>query len=334
MTRTSFSYPPTTCSLLIIISTLLSSVLAIDPPPNTDVTWLYPIVPSTINNNNHQKLTYNTLDTLNVSWTSSRSPAYLNLACQKGDDSSDYTSVLKTLVPAIGNRLVGLSIATGYQACHFELSAPSVLLNISHGVGFEVVDDENVSPVFWTSLLSGGAGANSSNSSSSMAESLCTAAAAARGANDGAGSGGNNNNNNNGSREKYKMIGIGVGVAVGVFAGTTAGWLLVEIQRRKRRREGGEGGEAGDKGSSSSAAVAAGAKDEGRVEEWVRETSTAATAADGQRCSCSCSHRRRQQEGVEGRMEVDEGFGQAQRHEVQGQPVGEMDTNQTGCARQ
>ncbi|KAI4201936.1 MAG: hypothetical protein LQ350_002984, partial [Teloschistes chrysophthalmus] len=289
---------------------------------------------------NNQKLTYNTLDTLNVSWTSSRSPAYLNLACQKGDDSSDYTSVLKTLVPAIGNRLVGLSIATGYQGCHFELSAPSVLLNISHGVGFEVVDDENVPPVFWTSLLSGGAGANNSNSSSTLAESLCTAAAAARGANDGAGSGGNHNNSNNsGSREKYKMIGIGVGVAVGVFAGTTAGWLLVEIQRRKRRRVGGEGGgeEGGDKDKGSSSAAAAGvagANDEGRVEEWVRETSTTA-AAGGERCSCSCSsRRRREREGVEeeGRMEVDAGFGQRQRHEVHGQPVGEIDTDRTGCA--
>lgn len=198
-----------------------------------------------------------------------------------------------------------------------------MLLNISHSVGFEVVDDENVSPVFWTSFLSAGTGANSSNSSSFLAESLCTAAAAARGANDGGAAGGDNNNNNNGSREKYKMIGIGVGVAVGVFAGTTAGWLLVEIQRRKRRRVGVEGGEGGDKGSSS--AATAGADDKGRVEEWVRKTTTAAA---GERCSCS--HRRREQEALEGRTEsweVDAGYGQPQRHDVHGQPVGEMDTS-------
>ncbi|KAL8634570.1 MAG: hypothetical protein Q9228_007835, partial [Teloschistes exilis] len=226
---------PTTF-LLLIFSTFLSSIRAIDPPPNTDVTWLYPIVPST---NNNQNLTYNTLDTLNVTWISSRSPAYLTLTCQ--DDNNAYTPVLKTQVPATGNRLVGLIIASGYQGCHFELSAPSVIPNISHGVGFEIVDHEDESPVFWTSLSS--------------------SPTVARNAGDG---GGNNNNNNN--INKYKMVGIGVGVAVGVFACTTAGLLLVEIHRRKRRLRASGGGVEGEQNRSGAA------NDKGRVEEWVRET--------------------------------------------------------------
>ncbi|KAI4254061.1 MAG: hypothetical protein LQ352_003334 [Teloschistes flavicans] len=234
MTRKPFSHQPK-IFLLLIFFTLLSLILAIDPPPNTDVTWLYPIVPPT---NNNQNLTYNTLDTLNVTWISSRSPAYLTLTCQ--DDNDAYTSVLKTQVPATGNRLVGLSIASGYQGCHFELSAPSVMPNISHGVGFEIVANEDESPVFWTSLSSSPAAARS------------------------AGDGGSNNNSNN--TNKYKMVGIGVGVAVGVFASTTAGLLLVEIHRRKRRLRASGGGVEGEENRSGAA------NDKGRVEEWVRET--------------------------------------------------------------
>ncbi|KAL8695268.1 MAG: hypothetical protein Q9218_000166 [Villophora microphyllina] len=240
MNRKLFSHHPTI--ILFLISTLLSSIFAADHPPNTDVYWFYPAALPT-----NQNLTYNTLDTLNVSWISSHTPTFLNLACQ---NDNAYTSVLKTQVPATGNRLVGLGIASGYQGCHFEISAPSVMLNISHGVGFMMTDQQDKTPVFWTSGSSSMTGNNGS----------CAAAAS--------------ESRNGDGNNRYKMVGIGVGVAVGVFAITTAGWLLIETQRRKRRSRG-----------RSTDVDASGKGRDSRIKEWVKETTR-----EGGIEQCTCVH--------------------------------------------
>ncbi|KAL9601335.1 MAG: hypothetical protein Q9219_002630 [cf. Caloplaca sp. 3 TL-2023] len=171
-------------------------------PPANDVTWLYP-------NDFSRNHTFNALDTVNVSWISAYSPTFLNLACH--DRSGGYYSALQIGVPATGSRLVSLHSAAIYQGCHFEISAPANFSNISHSPSFDITVEEDQPPVFWTAI-----GQADGNRGGGCASSRA------------------DNDGGDDTRRKYAMIGIGVGVAVGVFAITTAAYMLLTIARRRK----------------------------------------------------------------------------------------------------
>ncbi|CAO1600743.1 hypothetical protein XANCAGTX0491_004425 [Xanthoria calcicola] len=236
------SYSPLYLSAFLL---LLSSTrtLADDPPQqpsssSSDVTWLYPSlsVPS---------LTFNTLDTINVSWISHNTPAYLKLSCQT---NNYYTTALELPVPATGNRLISLlslqpstssSTSTSnptspppYQSCTFQLSSPTNITNISQSVAFNLTSLPSTTqpPAFWSLDPTSFSAATQTflDQKSRADDARCR-------------------DKNNTSTSA--MAAIGVGVAVGVFALTTAGFVLYEVQRRRKLQlaeaesvEEGEGG--------------------------------------------------------------------------------------------
>ncbi|KAL8874787.1 MAG: hypothetical protein Q9198_006766, partial [Flavoplaca austrocitrina] len=83
-------------SYLTAILSLLTLTIAVENPSNSndDVTWLYPSLAA-------PSLSFNILDTVNVTWISTRTPAFLKLSCQK--DNNPYSSELEIPVPATGN---------------------------------------------------------------------------------------------------------------------------------------------------------------------------------------------------------------------------------------
>ncbi|KAI4277431.1 MAG: hypothetical protein L6R38_005445 [Xanthoria sp. 2 TBL-2021] len=208
------SYSPLYLSASFLLTTL---TLAIDQPQksSSDVTWLYPSlsVPS---------LTFNTLDTINVSWISHNTPAILKLSCQT---NNYYTTALELPVPATGNRLVSLlllssytpsssSSSPSYQSCSFELSSPTNITNISQSVAFNLTATSTQEPAFWS------LDPNSFSSSSQKYLDQKARAEEAR--------------CKDKNTSTSAMAAIGVGVAVGVFALTTACFVLYEVQRRKK----------------------------------------------------------------------------------------------------
>ncbi|KAL8674481.1 MAG: hypothetical protein Q9168_001146 [Polycauliona sp. 1 TL-2023] len=202
---------------------LLSVALAVDETSQSDngVTWLYPSLAA-------PSLAYNTLDTVNVTWISTYTPAFLKLTCQQ---DSFYTSILELPVPATGNRLISLmtvastasSLSTSYQSCRFELSAP-----VSQSVSFNLTAISTQDPAFWS--------LDSSTFSSSSAE-FNEQQARARAA-----------QCSNKNTSTSAIAAIGVGVAVGVFALTTACFVLYEVQRRTKRQSAAAGIEGHDGG--------------------------------------------------------------------------------------
>ncbi|KAL8854669.1 MAG: hypothetical protein Q9221_000451 [Calogaya cf. arnoldii] len=204
------SYSPLHLAVFILLTTL---TLAIDPPQKSfeGVTWLYPSlsVPS---------LTFNTLDTINVSWISHQNPASLKLTCQT---NNYYTPALELPVPSTGNRLISLlllssssSSSPSYQSCRFELSSPTKITTLPQSVSFNLTAIPAQEPAFW-SLDS-----NSFSSSSSTYLDQKAKAEEAR--------------CKNKNTSTSAMAAIGVGVAVGVFALTTACFVLYEVQRRRK----------------------------------------------------------------------------------------------------
>ncbi|KAI4109652.1 MAG: hypothetical protein LQ339_001765 [Xanthoria mediterranea] len=216
------SYSPLYLSAFLL---LLSSALTLadDPPQqssSSDVTWLYPSlsVPS---------LTFNTLDTINVSWISHNTPAYLKLSCQT---NNYYTTALELPVPATGNRLISLlslqpstpttSITTTpspppYQSCTFQLSSPTNITNISQSVAFNLTSlPINHAPAFWSLDPTSFSAATQTflDQKSRADDARCR----------------------DKNTSTSAMAAIGVGVAVGVFALTTAGFVLYEVQRRRK----------------------------------------------------------------------------------------------------
>ncbi|KAL9001108.1 MAG: hypothetical protein Q9169_000291 [Polycauliona sp. 2 TL-2023] len=200
---------------LIPFISLLSVTLAADEPSqgdNEDVTWLYPSLAA-------PSLTFNILDTINVTWISTHTPAFLKLSCQKG---TVYTTALELPVPATGNRLLSLMIlsstnsisSTSYDSCHFELSSPTNFTNLSQSVSFNLTAISTQEPAFWSL---------DSSTFSSSSEKYLEQQARAQDA-----------RCKNKNTSTSAMAAIGVGVAVGVFALTTACFVLYEVQRRKK----------------------------------------------------------------------------------------------------
>ncbi|KAL8704908.1 MAG: hypothetical protein Q9201_001977, partial [Fulgogasparrea decipioides] len=175
MTPQPSSYSPTlpinTISLFLFLPTALTFTLDQPTTNNNDVTWLYPIPPSTPQG----ILTYNTLDTLNVSWISTHAPTYLTLACytqtqSQSQNKSAYASTLQIAAPATGNRLISLNYAKGFTRCRFEISTPANTSTVSHSHTFDLLDQEDKDPVLWT-LESSAPAAQRTNDSTSCPSS-------------------------------------------------------------------------------------------------------------------------------------------------------------------
>ena len=221
-----FLYLP---SYLTAILTLLTLTIAIENPSNSndDVTWLYPSLAA-------PSLSFNILDTVNVTWISTRTPAFLKLSCQK--DNNPYSSELEIPVPATGNRLISLMIlsspasssAPSYDNCRFELSSPTNSPNLSESVAFNLTAISTREPSFWSL---------DSSTFSSSSEKFLEQQARAQEA-----------RCKNKNTSTSAMAAIGVGVAVGVFALTTACFVLYEVQRRKKRQANEDAGEGDGEG--------------------------------------------------------------------------------------
>ncbi|KAI4271965.1 MAG: hypothetical protein LQ337_005635 [Flavoplaca oasis] len=210
---------------LTAILSLLTLTIAAENPSNSDdddVTWLYPSLAA-------PSLSFNILDTVNVTWISTRTPAFLKLSCRKGNNP--YSSELEIPVPATGNRLISLMILSStassststYDTCRFELSSPTNSPNLSESAAFNLTAISTREPSFWSI---------DSSTFSSSSEKFLEQQARAQEA-----------RCKNKNTSTSAMAAIGVGVAVGVFALTTACFVLYEVQRRKKRQAKEDAGE-------------------------------------------------------------------------------------------
>ncbi|KAL8802951.1 MAG: hypothetical protein Q9200_006406, partial [Gallowayella weberi] len=142
---------------------LVALTQAADQPSTDSVTWLYPSQIAL----DSQDLTFNTLDTLNVSWISTHTPAFLTLSCSSSSSSSNnqdptaaYTTILQLPVPASGTRLISLlplALATNPtpQQCHFSLSSsttppPANTNNHDNSIPFAILNEPDQTPALWT----------------------------------------------------------------------------------------------------------------------------------------------------------------------------------------
>ncbi|KAL8804239.1 MAG: hypothetical protein Q9182_002693 [Xanthomendoza sp. 2 TL-2023] len=211
---------------------LITLTQAADQPSTDSVTWLYPsqIALDT------QDLAFNTLDTLNVSWISTYTPAFLTLSCSSSSSSSNQdpapadTTILQLPVPATGTRLISLlplALAPNPtpQKCHFSLSSSSTTTPSTanpnakndNSIPFTILNSPDKPPILWTPDASS-TSSKYQQTKTHAQESKCKSK----------------------DTSTSTMAAIGVGVAVGVFALTTAVFVLYEIQRRKRRWEAGD----------------------------------------------------------------------------------------------
>ncbi|KAL8681827.1 MAG: hypothetical protein Q9186_002059 [Xanthomendoza sp. 1 TL-2023] len=277
---------------------LIALAQAADQPSTNAITWLYP----SKSDLDTQDLTFNTLDTLNVSWISTHTPAFLTLSCSSSSSSSSssddqaptdaYTTILQLPVPATGTRLISLiplalTTTPTPQTCHFSLStsssSPSTTPpttnnnnNNNTSIPFTILHDPNTPPILWTpdSL-------SSSSSSPSKYQQAKTHAQASQ------------------CQKKdtttSTMAAIGVGVAVGVFALTTAVFVLYEVRRRKKGVEGGEGVGRGRKGK------------EVRTERWIAKTLRSENEDGGVELEEGRGRGRGKREGQEGRRRDGDG---------------------------
>lgn len=209
---------PLPLSLTIIFSLLRLSLAA--HPPNPPVTWLYPPPAS-------HPLTFNALDTVNVSWISAHTPASLTLACQNNnnnnDNNAESTPALHLRVPATGSRLISLAPASQYRTCCFEISSSSN----HHGEGgggaiFSIINDESLPPFFRT--LASPPSFSSSNDGTGTAPQATSPEE------------GKNSKTTCDDGKKPAAVVIGVAVAVGGFAAmSAAAYLSLGLLRGSRR---------------------------------------------------------------------------------------------------